>query len=68
MWLGHHLSLQTGRSSAVFISRIMASKKNGKMVRNIKTNQWVVSDATLGQQELNQRSQKSAPKYCRILI
>ncbi|MGV8049318.1 MAG: lysophospholipid acyltransferase family protein [Anaerolineaceae bacterium] len=58
MWFGRHLSLQTGRSSAVFISRIMASKKNGKMVRNIKTNQWVVSDATLGQQELNQRSQK----------
>ena len=58
MWGGRTFSLPTLRKLARLGGKLLASRRNSKMVRNIKANQWVVSSGSLNKEQLQEQTLK----------
>ena len=58
MWGGRTFSLPTLRKLARLGGKLLASRQNSKMVRNIKANQWVVSGESLNKEQLQEQTLK----------
>jgi KDO2-lipid IV(A) lauroyltransferase len=59
LWLGKNFRQKGLNHLADFIGSVLASRRNSSLVRNISTNQWVISGESMDKSQLEQRTRET---------
>ena len=68
IFLGKTLSLPTGLATAKWVGKVIASRRQSNIVRNIKANQWVVSGGVLDREGLDRRAKEVLVSHAQSLF